>query len=79
MAITADDRQEWANSPVTKEFKSKLEASLMEAMGAWAGEVFIGATAEATCIANATALGGVRVLRELIENISDLANPSREE
>lgn len=38
-------------------------------MEAWAGEQFTGPTAEATLLANAKALGGMQVLRDVIELI----------
>jgi hypothetical protein len=61
---------EWAHHPVTKEFLQELCDSKQETMEAWAMEKFTAATAEQTSVVNATAIGGVRVLDQLIEQIS---------
>ena len=79
MAITQQDRQEWAHHPVTQEWLEQLQASKAETMEAWASEAFVGATPEATAIYNAAALGGVRVLKELIGEIETLKHPEGEE
>lgn len=71
MAITQQDRMEWAHSPVTQELLAELRGSKQETMEAWASEVFIGVNAEETSVKNATALGGVRVLTDLIGRIED--------
>jgi len=41
-------------------------------MEAWAGEAFVGLSAEQGQIQNATAIGGVRVLNDLIAQIVEL-------
>jgi hypothetical protein len=40
-------------------------------MEAWAREAFIAATAEQAAVMNATAIGGVRVLDQLIEQVTE--------
>ena len=72
MVITDIERMEWAHHPVTLEFMERLENALQEAKDAWAGEAFIGSNAELTSIYNATAIGGVRVLKDNIEYITGL-------
>lgn len=62
---------EWAHHPVTKEFLQELKDSRQDTMEAWAQEKFVGQVAEETAVQNATALGGVRVLDQLIEQIED--------
>jgi hypothetical protein len=67
--ISAQERKDWAESPVTVELLDTLRSSKQEAMEAWARETFIGKTNEETVAMNAAALGGVRVLTTLIEDI----------
>jgi hypothetical protein len=69
--ISAQERKDWAESPVTKELLDTLRSSKQEAMEAWAGETFIGKTNEETVAMNAAALGGVRVLVTLISDIEE--------
>jgi hypothetical protein len=40
-------------------------------MEAWASEAYVGESSEATAIANAAALGGMRVLKSIIELIEE--------
>jgi hypothetical protein len=69
--ISAQERKDWAESPVTKELVNTLRNSKQEAMEAWAGETFIGKTSEETVAMNAAALGGVRVLVALIGDLEE--------
>ena len=66
--MTIVERQEWANNPVTQEFLSKLKADKQEAMEAWAMNAFVDEKL------NSAALGGVRVLDSLIEEIEEYKN-----
>ena len=59
---------EWANHPVTQELLNSLKESKQEAMEAWALEAF---TNE---LQNSAALGGVRVLNSLIEDMEGYKN-----
>lgn len=70
--ITEQDRVEWARSPGTQMLLQQLRTSRMDAMEAWAGEAFVGQSAEQGQIQNATAIGGIRVLNDLIEQIVEL-------
>lgn len=70
MAITEQDRAEWRGHPVTKELLSQLQASKQEVMEAWAGEGFVAQSIEQSAVQNAAALGGVRVLDDLIEQLT---------
>lgn len=72
MAITEQDRTEWAHHPVTQEWLQQLRDSKQDTMEAWASESFVGKGCESTAMQNATALGGVRVLAALIELVEDL-------
>ena len=67
MAITQQDRMDWAHHPVTEEFLQQLVDSKQDTMEAWAAEKFTAHTPEGTAVVNATALGGIRVLDQLIE------------
>lgn len=72
MVIQEQDRQEWAHGAVTQEFLQTLRESKQEAMEVWASEGFVGKTIEETAIQTAAALGGMRVLVELIDKIEAL-------
>lgn len=61
---------DWAHHPVTEEFLQELQGSKQETMEAWAAEGYTAQTAEETAIMNATALGGIRVLDQLIEQLT---------
>jgi hypothetical protein len=50
----------------------KLQDSLEEAKDAWAAEQFVAATPELSMQYNATALGGVRVLKELLDQFETM-------
>lgn len=69
--ITAEDWQEWAEHPVTQAFLTQLQESKATTLEYWAEEAFIGASIEQGAVMNATALGGVRVLTNLIEQIQE--------
>lgn len=60
---------EWAHHPVTLEHLQEIKESRQETLEAWAKEKFTAATSEQTVAANATALGGIRVLDQMIEHI----------
>lgn len=68
-AITTVDRVEWGQHPVTKEFLSQLVSSRMETVFAWGNENFVGNSMEQGALQNATALGGIRVLTDLIDQL----------
>jgi antitoxin component HigA of HigAB toxin-antitoxin module len=72
MQLNDQDRYEWAHHPVTQEFMKKLQDSLEEAKDAWAAEQFVAATPELSMQYNATALGGVRVLKELLDQFETM-------
>lgn len=64
---------------MTQEWLAELQASKMATMEAWAAEAFVGAIPDATHVYNATALGGVRVLNQLIGEIETLKHTEGEE
>lgn len=72
MALDRQTLKEWAQQPATKVLLEQLKESKAEAMEAWASEQFIGKSLEEGALQNATALGGIRVLTDLIAQISDI-------
>ena len=64
--------KEWAAHPCTSAFVEWLQQAQADTKDAWAQEQFVGATSEATAIANATALGGLRVLDQVIAKVDEL-------
>lgn len=72
MQITDTMRQAWARDPVTQEHLRNLHASKQEAQECWARQGFERETADQTLQANARALGGVKVLAHLIDQIEEL-------
>lgn len=67
---------DWAHHPVTEEFLQQLVDSKQDTMEAWAAEKFTAHTPEGTAVVNATALGGIRVLDQLIEQIDGIRKVS---
>ena len=65
--IHQEDRKEWYHNPVTQEFLQMLKSDEQDGMEAWAAEAFTGPTVEATAMANAKALGGMNMLRQVID------------
>lgn len=79
MALSNEDKYEWAHMPGTQAFFATLKESLEDTKNAWAAEKFVCGTAELTMQHNATALGGVRVLTDIIEQITDaMAKPEEQ-
>jgi hypothetical protein len=81
MQILPRDKQEWFHHPVTQVFLQELRETRQESLEAWAREVFTGATAEATAMSNAKALGGMDVLKQVIDlleehNVTDTGEPA---
>lgn len=64
---------------MTEEFLEGLKAAKQEAMEAWAKEAFVGIDMAATAQANATAIGGVRVLDQLVDNINEFRQIAEED
>ena len=65
MAITDQDRKDWTQHPVTKDFLNQLYQTREEAKEAWAREQYKGKSPKASTEANARALGGVRMLDQI--------------
>lgn len=72
MQLTDAERIAWAYEPATLEFLRLLQVSRQETMEVWAKEGFTGRTLEETAVQNAAALGGLRVLDQVIGNIEAL-------
>lgn len=71
ITVLAEERREWKQHPVTQEFLAHLKASRQETMEAWARGAYVGETAELTLAANTAALGGVKVLDQVIDHIEE--------
>lgn len=78
MTVQVGEWKEWARSPITSLFLQELRDAKAEAMSAWAAEAFVGSNLEETVMRNATALGGIRVLTELIMKVEDMMNEDSE-
>ena len=76
MVITDRDKEEWARHPVTMQFVTAMTDSRQETLEAWAAEAFTSDTAEKAMQLNATALGGIRVLDDLLSVIEIWKNLS---
>lgn len=68
------ERLEWKQHPVTQEFLANLKASRQEAMEAWAAGAYVSDTAEATLAANTAALGGMKLLSQVIDQIEAMGS-----
>lgn len=68
------ERREWKQHPVTQEFLANLKASRQEAMESWAAGAYVGETAEATLAANTAALGGLKLLSQVIDAIEEMGS-----
>ena len=68
--ITPQDILEWKQHPLTKALLEDLKESREEVKEGFVKEKYIGKDAVETSVATATAIGGVRVLDELIEQLS---------
>jgi len=66
MQTSNQEWQEWAQHPLTQEFKSILGESIEETGRAWADEAYVSDSMEKTALVNAKALGGVDALRKVI-------------
>ena len=62
--------QEWQQHPQTQILLKRLQQVKQETMEAWSREAFIGSTGEESLAQNATALGGMRVLNQVIEMVT---------
>ena len=71
MVITPQDKAEWYHHPVTQAFLSNLLDSRQHTMETWAQQCYTSDTTEKTAQVNASALGGVSVLDQVIELIVD--------
>lgn len=79
MPLSRDDKHEWAHTRGTQELLKDLKESRVDTMEAWAAEKFTAAEAEKTMQQNATALGGIRVLNDLIEQIESAMEEEQED
>ena len=59
--------QAWKSQPETARFFSELEASKQEVMEAWSRQAFVSDDIYRMALMNATALGGMDVINQLIE------------
>ena len=57
--------------PTTQELRDRLYNSLKETQETWAAEGFVGDSLEQTALMNAKALGGLSVLRQIIDLLEE--------
>lgn len=67
--ISDEDRDEWRQHPVTQELLGHLRDAQQESKDAWADEVFTGESADECLAKNAKAIGGVNMLKQVIDKI----------
>lgn len=67
--IQAGEWQDWAQHPATQQLLKDLRESKQATMESWAGRAYVGESLEETALKNATALGGVQVLDQIIDII----------
>lgn len=72
MKLTKEDQQEWAASLCTAELKRLLEQAIERVKTDWSFERFAAETCELSCLANAKALGGIDVARQILGVIEDM-------
>lgn len=64
--------KEWAQLPVTREFRDKLKLDRAELMEAWARGQFTNITADGTIQKNSEAIGQVIAIDQIVEYIEAL-------
>lgn len=67
MKITQEELDRWKQDTVTQALMDSLRQARLEAMEAWVDERYMGETATDTERKNAAALGGLRVLADILE------------
>lgn len=73
LTASPQEKQDWATSRAAKVFEEDLRTARQEAMEAWANDVYTAGTAEASMQKNAFALGGVRIIDQILEKLDTLA------
>lgn len=69
--MTTEEIQEWKSYPATKALLNELKSRVREGQEDWVAKAFQRPTIEETALANATALGGMEVLKALIDFLED--------
>ena len=72
--VTDKDRREWAFHPVTQELLQTLLNSRAEAQENWARERFCDSDPHAAAVKNAAAIGGIRVVDQMLGMVQDFKN-----
>ena len=67
--LVETDRAEWLQHPLTADLLRHLKLSEVETQGAWASEQFTGDSLEQGALQNAKALGGVAMLKRVVEYV----------
>lgn len=70
--LTPEEIQEWKTHPATKAFLLDLRRRQLEGMAEWAQRVHTRDTMAEGAVANAEALGGMRLLQALIEGLEEV-------
>ncbi len=65
--VNDDEIREWRHLDATKAFLADLKERVEEGKASWASQQYQKDTLEQTALANAQALGGMKVLQTLIE------------
>ena len=73
--VTSQDRQQWALSPATQLFLEELRGTVEDCKERFACGNYIADTAEATSLLNVQATASVQVLKQIINQIEELAVP----
>lgn len=70
--LTDEEIKEWKQHPATKAYLLDLYRRKLEGMAAWAQRVHTRETMAEGAVANAEALGGMRLLQVLIEDLEEV-------
>lgn len=71
--LTPEEVKEWKTHPATKAFLLDLRRRQLEGMAEWAQRVHTRDTMAEGAVANAEALGGMRLLQVLISELEEVA------
>lgn len=71
--LTPEEVKEWKTHPATRAFLLDLRRRQLEGMSEWAQRVHTRETMAEGAVANAEALGGMRLLQSLIQDLEEVA------
>lgn len=70
--VTNQQMLAWKNLRETKAFIDALKETEMLIMESWANERFVGETSEVTLQKNASALGRIQAIQDIIDNVENV-------